>query len=199
MKKTLLSLACVGVLASGLNAQNLEIQYYFSNSYNFDLTYKNYNNKNDLIFGGKLTYEDYGLEGKDSAYNLIFRGLVGKNLYLKQDGNSTFGVNLLGGFEYWRWHYEISNIKGDDNSIAPMVALNLSGVYDKNIIYDIDLSYASYFGDSKDHLLRYDFGAGYKFTENFYAKANVLLSTRGEKEKNRATKTYLGFTLGYGF
>lgn len=199
MKKTLMSFVCAGILASGLNAQNLEFRYDFYTSYSFDLAYKNYNNKDDLVFSGNIKYDDYGLEGKDSAYNLTLRGLVGKNLYLKQDGNSTFGVNLLGGLEYWRWHYDYLGDKGDDNSIAPMIALNLSGIYDKNIIYSIDLSYASYFGDSKDHFLRYDFGAGYKFTENFYAKANVLLSTRGEKEKNRATQTVLGFTLGYEF
>lgn len=199
MKKTLFSLACVGVLASGLNAQNIELKYFFDKSYTFDLVYQNYNNKDSLAFSGSILYEDYGLNGNSDAYNLRFRGLVGKNLYLKQDGNSTFGVNLLGGLEYWRLHYELSNNKGNDNMYGPVALLNLSGVYDKNIIYNIDLSYVSFFGDDKDHILRYDFGAGYKFTENFYAKANIRLSTQGEKEKNQSTRTCLGFTLGYEF
>lgn len=199
MKKTLMSFVCAGILVSGLNAQNVELRYDFSKSWNFDLSYKNYNNKDNLVFGGNIIYEDYGLKGKDSAYNLIFDGLVGKNLYLKQDGNSTFGVNLLGGARLWRFHYELSGYENNDNIYGPMISLNLSGIYDKNIIYNADLTYITYFGDDKGHLLKYDFGAGYKFTENFYAKANVLLSTSGEKEKNNSTKTFLGFTLGYEF
>lgn len=199
MKKTLLSLACLGIFAGGLNAQNLELRYYFKESYNFALVYQNYNNKDDLVFKGSALYEDYDLKGENSAYNLILSGLVGKNLYLKQDGNSTFGVNLLGGLSFWRLHYDLSNNKGNYNAYGPVVLLNLSGVYDKNIIYSADLSYTSYFGDDKSHLLEYNFGAGYKFTENFYTKANIVISTQGEKEKNKSTNTALGFTLGYEF
>lgn len=199
MKKTLMSFVCAGILASGLNAQNIEFRYDFNDSWNFDLIYKNYNNKDDLVFGGKLVYEDYGLNGSADAHNLRINGLVGKNLHLKQDGNSTFGVNLLGGLEFWRFHYEEPGYEQDSNMYGPVILLNLSGVYDKNIIYSADLSYTSYFGDQKDHVVRYDFGAGYKFTENFYAKANMLFVTRGEKEKNKPNRTYLGFTLGYEF
>lgn len=199
MKKTLFSLACVGVLASWLNAQNLEFRYYFHDSYSFDLAYKNYNNKDDLVFSGVIAYNDYGLEGGADAYNLSFEGLAGKNLYLKQDNNSTFGVNLLGGASFWRFHYEEPGYEQNKNMYGPTVLLNLSGVYDKNVIYSADFQYITYFGDNKRHILRYDFGAGYKFTENFYAKANILFSTQGEKEKNKPTETIVGFTLGYEF
>lgn len=219
MKKILGSLICAGALVSSINAyERLEFDYSFKQSWNFNLSYKNYNNQNNLIYSGSIEYEDWGLKGRNTsvvvgvdndAYELYATALVGKTMYLHNKDDSTFGVNLLGGLELLRYTYdfreEVINgvlhraAKGSNNSLGLKVLLNISGIYDKNIIYDADLSYVSYFGDSKKHIIEYKIGAGYKFTQNVYAKANISLATEGEKEKNNSTTTALGFAIGYEF
>lgn len=207
MKKILGSLICVGALVSSVNAsQNVGLDVYFDSGYHYNINYKNYNNQNGLVFSGSFEYQ--GVESGNglataSAYNADFEGMVGKTLIYKNDDKFDMGVNIMGGGIYRRTHLEISMLgqtaEANGNSFAAKVLLNISGTYNKNVLFSSDLSYATYFGDYDNHIIRYEFGAGYKFTENLYAKANIRFSTIGKNEKHSSTDTLLGFGIGYSF
>lgn len=207
MKKILSSLICAGALVSSINAyEHAGMDVYFDSGYHYNIHYKNYNNPNNLIFSGAFEYQ--GAEGGNglataSAYHADFEGMVGKTLAYKNDDKLDVGVNVLGGAIYRRTHLEVTILgrKADvnGNSFAAKALLNISGTYDKNILFSADLSYATYFGDYEKHIIRYEFGAGYKFTNNLYAKANVRFDSKGKNEKHSSTDTLLGFGVGYSF
>lgn len=207
MKKTISLLICLSV-ASLCAKPQAELSYFFIEDYNFEITYKNYNIKDDLVYGARFQYyatdpEKYGYTKQDvKINNYQISADIGKNIILNDNSDSAFGINLLTGLEWWKTNQKHKVLKQENklSDIGIRLTIDTNGIYEKNIIYDLGAVYTIYFGDFDGHSLRATINAGYKFTPNLYAKAGINFYTQGKDiEKNTQTGTSLGFKIGYEF
>lgn len=193
MKKILGSLICAGALVSSVNAyEHVEYNTYFQEKYSHAFRYENYNNPNDIVYGAWGGF----LPMKKGGNTKELEGRVGKNISYYTKDDLELGVNILGGLVY----YNVKTNLVDINSFGIAATINISGTYNKSILYGAEFSYTELFGDFDGHFVRYMLNAGYKFDNNLYVKTTLGFKLLGVKVTEHSdTEPFFGFGVGYSF